>query len=289
MSNPNLFIVGAAKCGTTSIAALLGAQQDIYLPSIKEPSPFAEGYNHRARFPDPYLSLYEPGKGLRYRLDASTPHLSTTTAAGKIRAHFPDSKIVILLRDPVKRAFSLYNWMRREGYEPLSSFESALAAEASRRETHRQGSPQYYHNYLYRESGLYDAQVARYQQAFPAEQLCLIVLDAPGADGATVIRRLESFLGISIQANVLPRLNEAKGVHSGSLQYRIRHQLQKPGSESRPFPGKGRLIHLLDRLNRSASISPLRPETAADLRETYRADISELARRLNCNLDHWLA
>ncbi|WP_221033273.1 sulfotransferase domain-containing protein [Actomonas aquatica] len=287
-ANPNLFIVGAAKCGTTSIAAMLAEEAEVFLPRFKEPSPFAEGLPYQTKFPDPYLDLFA-GKGdHRYRLDASTCHLSTPWAAQEIQRHFPESRIIIMLRNPVRRAYSLYNWMRREGYEPCETFAAALAAEAHRREAFREFNPQYYWNYLYRESGLYCDQVKRYLELFPKERVHVIFLDAPDSNDGKIIAGLEAFLGLQLSANSLPRLNEAQGVRSARLSYALRHQFQKPGTALRPIPGKGRLIRWLQRVNKSGRVPRLDGGIARELSDYYRADVIALGNLLQRPVDHWL-
>lgn len=161
---PNFFIVGAAKAGTTSLWQYLRQHPDIFMPADigwKEPSYYCDTYGVKDY--DFYLALFKEA-GSRKRIGkASTPYLSSLESAGRIHEACADAKIIIMLRNPVDRAFSLYKWMHRYGYENLTPFEAALDAEVQSRkdnetfikEHSRKGGSTYYRDFLYFHSGLY--------------------------------------------------------------------------------------------------------------------------------------
>lgn len=191
-TGPNCFLVGASKSGTTFVANALGRCADVFVPAKKEFHHFADDLNCgglRVDARDAYLSYFKGGERCRWRFDASPSYLYSATAARGIAAFSPGAKIFILLRDPVKRAYSMYLHNRLRGYETLT-FEEALAEEDERIAA---GWPWGYH---YVRSGLYADQVARYQEAFSARDLCLTITEELFSDTPTALRRILDRLDI---------------------------------------------------------------------------------------------
>jgi Sulfotransferase family len=109
---PNFFVVGAAKSGTTSIYRYLRQHPDVYMPIVKElhwfsrlePNP-RQGF-HPITSEEEYLSLFEGWRGERAIGEASPSYLWDPKAPERIQRSVPSAKILILLREPVDRAFS---------------------------------------------------------------------------------------------------------------------------------------------------------------------------------------
>jgi len=172
----NLFIVGAAKAGTTSLWKVLGSHPEIYTVNNdlhKEPAYFSNlGSNMGIKA---YHRLFENGAECTYRLDASTAYLTSPESAERIYQYNPEARILIVLRNPVDRAYSLYCWMVASGYEWAPTFEKALELEEKRVHSKRPSfsMPQYYWNYMYKRSGNYSGQVKRYIDLFGDNVLLL--------------------------------------------------------------------------------------------------------------------
>src|SRR2546423_2056748 len=127
---PNFFICGAAHAATTSLWHYLRQHPDIYMPPTieqKEPAYFCDIYGTNDS--DFYLSLFADADGRKRVGEASTAYLTWPASAAKIRATVPEAKIIISLRNPVERAWSLYKWMRAHDYEKIPTFAEALEAE----------------------------------------------------------------------------------------------------------------------------------------------------------------
>jgi hypothetical protein len=114
----------------------------------------------------------------------------------------PCAKLIVLLRDPVDRAFSHYNLMKRKGRETLS-FEDAVAAEPHRLaseddkpscEPHYCGEHHFYHSYLAR--GIYADQLQRWFNLFPREQIRVIKSEELYAQPERVVNETCEFLGV---------------------------------------------------------------------------------------------
>lgn len=117
MTLPNFFVLGAAKCGTTSLANHLRAHPEVYLPDIKEVTFFSSDANWAAGTPW-YEAFYEEVTGEPAIGDATPSYLSTPEAVDRLRTTVgTDVRFVVLLRDPVQRTYSHYRHRQREGDE----------------------------------------------------------------------------------------------------------------------------------------------------------------------------
>ena len=133
---PNLFIVGAAKAGTTSLYEYFKQHPQIFMVESdlqKEPSYFCSLVKPSKKYKY-YLSLFEKATENHVRIgEASTSYLTCPESALRIKEYENknnlDCRIIIMLRNPVDRAYSLYNWMTQSGYEWCGSFEKALRIE----------------------------------------------------------------------------------------------------------------------------------------------------------------
>lgn len=286
---PNLFIVGSAKCGTTAYANFLNSHPEFYLPKVKEPSPFAEGYKYKMPI-NTYLQMYNCRQAFstKYLIDASTPHLTSPQAAQKIFDLNPQAKIIVLLRNPVKRAFSLFHWMRANGYEWFNNFEYALSRESIRAESFMYDNPQYYWNYLYYESGLYFEQIKRYLNVFPHENIFVRPIDISSCPSNSIVDDLIKFLGANLSFLNLKRENQAQYVKSGQIQFVARHNFQDwKSSAHKPFPGLGRLAQGLQTINKISSTPKISDGVYNCLARKYLPSITRLENLLDLSLQEW--
>ncbi|MFY0687741.1 MAG: sulfotransferase domain-containing protein [Cyclobacteriaceae bacterium] len=168
IAKPNLFIVGAAKAGTSSLHDILNQHDDICMSSVKEPHFFSEVSQLKNNDPwhtlktsneKEYLSLWANGD-YKYLGESSPSYMWDQKACHRISAFNPASKIIMLLRDPVMRAYSHYLMDFQSNREKRSSFLRALADDKGR-EPKGWGISR-----LYEELGFYSAPINNYQQTF---------------------------------------------------------------------------------------------------------------------------
>ena len=137
---PNLFLVGATKAGTTTLHQLLSRHAEIYMSTIKEPNFFTGvvgdllGLMPVVRDAVEYQGLFASAVAQRWRGESSTSYLWDQGAADRIRDRCPDARILVLLRDPVDRAYSHFLMEVREGRDRMP-FRRALEKDAARSET----------------------------------------------------------------------------------------------------------------------------------------------------------
>ncbi len=137
MKRPNLFIVGFGRSGSTSLYNYLAQHPQIYMSPVKEPKYFCgemlEGAETTAvRTLSDYLALFDAAEQEKVLGEASTMYILSDLAAQRIHEFNPNSKIVVLLRDPVDFLQSWHSLGVRDGYETEPDLMRALALEKQR-------------------------------------------------------------------------------------------------------------------------------------------------------------
>ena len=177
---PTFLVIGAMKCGTTSLHRYLALHPEIGVPADKEPHFFSKPEVH-ARGLDWYARQF-PG-GLPCRGEASVTyakcHLYPGTAE-RIRDALPGVRLIYLVRDPVERAISHYFHKRRRQLErrPL---EQALTEPIE-------------NNYTL--TSRYMMQLDAYLPYFAEDDMLVVELDSLAADPTGCMRRIFRFLGV---------------------------------------------------------------------------------------------
>lgn len=201
---PSFLIIGAAKCGTTSLYNYLIRHPRVAACFKKEVHYF-DYYHHkgenwyRAHFP--MQSNMAEGKLV---VGESSPYyLAHPLAPSRVAAELPKVKLICMLRNPVDRAISSFQNQVRLGIEPLTGFEAALAAENERISGHEERlerEPDYssfehkYFSYFHR--GCYAIQLRRWMNVFPSDQLLIIRSESFFADPRQEFMRVLRFLDL---------------------------------------------------------------------------------------------
>jgi Sulfotransferase domain len=207
---PTFVIVGAAKAGTTSLLAYLGDHPEIGVSVRKEVRYFDFNYEkssgwYRAHFPSVVFWLRLRLRTGRWpQVGEATPfYLNYPPAARRIAAFNPRMKVIALLRDPAARAYSHYMHAVRTQREDLS-FVEALAAEDTRLANERARAEgdetfvslaRFTQGYL--DGSRYAEHLARWLDAFPAEQVLVLEAEALFDRPDDVYAEVAEFLGVS--------------------------------------------------------------------------------------------
>lgn len=208
MTLPNFFIIGAPKCGTTSLQSYLGQHKDICFSKYKEPNFFAfDGevlpkkgpvssdlmmeliYFHSINNIDEYEKQFEHWQGQVVVGDASVRYLYKKAAAQRIKDRVPDAKMVAVLREPVSRLYSHYCMNKQYQIEPLGLME-AIEAEPQRIQD-GWGWDWHYVNI-----GLYTDQIRRFYSLFDKQQLKIYLYDDFQKDPGRVVKEIFEFVGV---------------------------------------------------------------------------------------------
>ena len=200
---PGFVAIGAQRCGTTSFFALLSRHPSIGVPFRKEIHFFdREEYLRGERF---YRSFFPSPEKLRARGEvltgeATPDYLFHPLGAERVAAMLPNARFLVLLRDPVVRAWSHHALHATRGREPLS-FEDAIDAEAERVGGERErilSDPAYpattYLRYSYLGRGDYAPQLREWFAAIPRERFLVLVSEEFFADPRATLRNVETFL-----------------------------------------------------------------------------------------------
>ena len=229
---PDFLIIGAQKAGTTALYAYLRWHPQITGPSFKEVSFFDRHYARGERWYRAHLPVRRTG----LVGEASPSYLFHPLAPERVARMLPRARLIALLRNPVDRAFSHYQHEVALGREQLS-FEDALAREDERMEGEVERmlrEPAYFShawwNYTYTARGRYAEQLERWFEAFPREQLLVLLTDELAADTAAAYRRVLDFLGAEAQElDAYPRIFEREyGGMDPNTRARLEQRFAQP-------------------------------------------------------------
>ena len=220
MRAPDFFLVGAPKCGTTALYAMLGAHPGIFVSPIKEPDFFAADIREAvpaltgralANWSE-YLELFSGASPAQRVGEGSVSYLASRVAATAIHDRCPDARILMVLRDPADRLFSHYA-AAVAGRSTRVTFPEWLAAavQSERTDAAPIGPVA---------AGRYGANLQRYLAVFPASSIHVIWHEDFVTDTAATLRRIFAFLGVD-EARQVPvnlRRNETRVLRSQWLK-----------------------------------------------------------------------
>lgn len=206
VKQPNFFIIGAPKCGTTSLARYLGDHPQVFVTTPKEPCYFSRSLTvdrvqrrskacHRSL--EGYLHLFDAAtERHQLRGDATTRNLRCEAALFEIKALVPEARLIVMLRDPTEFIPSWHAQKIHEKQEVEYDLEKAWRLEESRRQgTNVPGRLKATDAVFYSQVARMGSQVERLLQIFPREQVHLIVLDDLRKNPRDVYVRTLEFLG----------------------------------------------------------------------------------------------
>jgi len=230
---PDFIIIGAQKGGTTSLYYYLAGHPNI-VPALKKELRFFDlnlqkGLAwYRAQFP---VWRWDCITG-----EASPDYLFHPHVPARIAGLLPHVKLIVLLRNPVDRAFSHYHHQVRRGRETLS-FEDALACEAERirEEGERVAANGAYYSYnhehfSYLARGRYVDYLQTWLSIFPREQMLILKSEDLYSDPAAIIKQTLQFLklpdaGREGQKNEYKRYNKTPSAFRDQMDSALREQL----------------------------------------------------------------
>lgn len=292
---PTFLVIGTNKAGTTTLYSVLRRHPQIFLPHKKELH-FFNNDDRYARGVAWYTKTFFSGaEAVRVRGDITPAYLYWgEKVIPRIKAVFGSQppRMVVILRDPVERAYSRYWHQRRfRGREPLS-FEEALADESRRLaadtgDLARRGkSPQAYFR-----GGLYAEQLAPWFDNFPRELFHVMLFDDVKRDFDSTIRGLLGFLDVDASVEIASvRSNPASVSRAPGFTawLRSRSRLGRAMRTVLPDHLTSTARRALRRIVlRSFSYPPMSPETDLLLRCQYLPDIQKLEHLIGRDLSAW--
>lgn len=304
-TGPNLFLVGAMKCGTTSMYEYMRSHPQVYFPGAEDDT---DGTNFRLKEPhhfcpdrhlpdrvcvksdNEYMTMYAGREDYAYRGDASASYLYSQAAPGLIKTFSPEARILIMLRPPMQmmrtKHRALLGWL-----EDIPDFYEAVAASGDRHNGRRipPGCEEW--TWLdYTGPSRFSPQVERYFNTFGRDAVKVILLE-------DVVRApLETWLGImdflELDRSHRPdfrvhnktrqhgRLETAiEAVYKHPAVYKIAHAVI-------PYKLVHAGVNAIRKIDRDAK--PVEDTRETALRESCRPDIERLSRLLDRDLSHWV-
>jgi Sulfotransferase domain len=259
---PDFLIIGVERAGTTSLYRYLVSHPQIMPLTLRRKGShyfdtnFGKGIRwYRSHFPsDPAVrARVRRVRGKRVITGEACPYyVFHPMVPERVHAALPDVRLILMLRDPITRAYSQHQHEVARGFETLA-FEDAIAAEPERlagEEERLRDDPLYYsyshqhHSYLAR--GRYYEQIVRWQAHFPPDQLLVVDTSAFFSDPDRGFRDVIRFLGVEDRSlDGYPRLNaRSYGAVPNHVRLALERHFAEPNRQleahlGRTFPWSG--------------------------------------------------
>lgn len=288
MKKVDFFIVGAPKAGTTSLYHYLNEHFEIEMSSQKEPDFFSDKslqkqklYYGKNRIDtiEKYHSLFEK-ENVILRGDASVSYLFYEDVPHKIIAYNPEAKIIIMLRDPIDRAFSHYLMDYRLGLIS-ESFETII-----KKQSQHKNANLFYQQYI--QVGEYAQQIKRYLEVFSKDNIYFIDYEDFKNDTSDIVNNVFIFLGVNDKFR--PYLRKKHNIYTEPKNRIIRYvysfvSFRKMLAGILPKDLTMRIRNFLFR----SDMKPKFSESTRDfLKKHFENDVREFSELLNKDFTKWI-
>lgn len=199
---PNIFILGAPKCGTTALASYLAEHPEVYVSEPKEPSFFCRDVYPTGAVVnsiDDYVSKCFPGADPdRHKaiVDATVFNLYSPNAVPEILAFRPDAKFIVMLRNPVTLVHSFHSQSVFQEWDKYPSLRDSWAAIPLRRRGETDERPTDLALLCYDDLARLGEQVNRLFRQVPRERVHVVLFDDFQSDTKAAYRAVLRFLGV---------------------------------------------------------------------------------------------
>lgn len=292
MTYPNFFVIGAERCGTTSVYNYLKAHPDVFMPEVKEPRYFSENsFTHpyyesrrqsRVKDEQQYLALFESANGESAVGEASPTYLYHPETPSRIQAVAPQARFVAMFRHPVDRAYSHYMLRVGMGTEPLT-FEQAVEEERPHLDSVWDGERHYLR------LGFYARGLERWLAVFDRDRFCTYLNEDLNRDARAVVSDMYAFLGVdpAFEPPVEARF-QMTGVPRFPLLEPLRRSKPLRRALKAVLPARSAAA-VKTKVNRQMLHKPeIAPALRADLVALFRDDVLRLQDLTGHDLSSWL-
>lgn len=214
MEFPNTFIIGVQKAGTTTLHDWLVQHPDVYSPKGYKDIDFLTNPERSDNSKELLRKAFMHSSGADVLLQSCVNYIFFPEALLKLKNLFPESKLIVVLRSPIDRAFSAFRYMKKMGrekrnlkeamlYEPVSDLSYSL----------------YNCDFTYIEHGMYYRQLQKCYEYFERNQVLVVDFDDLRRRPDDLLRNIYGFL--NIRDNFLPDFkprNVTGEVRFGTLQ-----------------------------------------------------------------------
>lgn len=292
MTRPNFFILGAPKCGTTSLASWLAQHHNVFMSAHKEPHYFNTDDTFRFYHKESeYLSLFSDADSRHLAIgEASTWYLFSQEAVRNIEKFTNlSAKYIVCIRDPVEMVQSLHGQMLLSGNETQTDFLTAWDLQELR--SKGKGISVFSNAPLhlqYKDACSLGSQLLRLFTLVPRERIHLIFLEDIKANPQRVYEDLLTFLNLPKPAHKIEFTvqNKSNRPRSYAITFTVRCLafVRRKLNLKRGFG----LLTLLRRVNRTENQRvTLTGHQIRKLRVAFEQDIRLLEKLTNRDLSHW--
>lgn len=219
----SFLVCGAQKSGTTALAAYLRQHPGIYLPEVKELHFFDD---ETQSWPDPNLNSFhhhfQDADADQLWGEATPISLYWDQAPQRIWRYNSAMRLIVMLRNPIERAYSHWAMEYRRGNDPLT-FDLALRQEEARC---REALPLQHRVFSYIDRGYYSHQLRRLWRFFGREQVLVLRQDDLRHSPEVCLERIWQHLSVPSGPPITP-LERHNGEYTYPMPPACRQQLRK--------------------------------------------------------------
>jgi len=277
---PNVFIIGAPKCGTSSMAAYLSEHPNVCMSTPKEPTYFSNDLWQNTKNIDDYAHYFSHlNENHKVICDATPIYLYSKVAIQNILKYQPSAKFIIMLRNPVDAAYSLfYEWQNR-GAITNDNFESLW----------RKGYNVSGGLYNIYEWTCFGAQIKRLLNQVDSARIHVIYFDEMEESPKDIYEKVLEFLNLPFDGRKnFDAYNQSKISRSLLLSKILHYLYDIRRSLKVPKLGLG-IFRLIEEYNLIASKRPpLDPIFLKEMQDCYRSDLNLLSTLLQRDFSYWI-
>jgi len=301
MCLPNFLIIGVPKAGTTMVYKCLAQHPDVFLPDLKEPRFFTHKdktisdedpvNQNTVTDLDEYRSLFRPVSSQTAIGEVSPGYFSDSQAPHLIRDILHSPKLLVVLRNPIKRAFSHFVFAKQKNFEP----ESATFEDVLKHKKVCVGNWTRSRSYV--ETGYYYKHLTRWRSLFGRDKVKILFFEDLKSDSISFIQSVYDILKINNSFKPDVRSRYAKsGLPKNKIVHRV---LTKTGYLKNAFKKifATRIVEAIRQLseplrtrlkNMNLEKPKLPNEIYLRLANKYEQDIRNLEDEVGRDLSHWL-
>tara|TARA_B100001109_G_scaffold190025_1_gene156654 strand:- start:1489 stop:2388 length:900 start_codon:yes stop_codon:yes gene_type:complete len=296
MKKPNFIIAGFPKCGTTSLHHYLNEHPEIFMPEQKELHFFTFKILSKLKngpkddivkqmqinSSEKYLSYFQNVKNEIAIGDASPSYINYPSEFSKIKEYLNDPKVIIILRDPINRAYSNYLHLKREHRETMS-FKDALGVEEERIKNN------YSDFWYYKFNSTYYEKIIKAKTTFSS--VLILTIEELDKDPAVTMKKVYKFLGVdnSFSFKTISEKFNVGGNYKKNFVTKLFFQPSKFKNRIKRFIKPTSFLKII--LMRLTSIFRIKPEKIdqnliEQLKSYFKNDVENL-KKLDVNISNW--
>lgn len=287
-----LMIVGSQKSGTSSLLRYLAQHPEIYAHPQPEMTFFLQDHEYEKGFKSTYNKYYSECPDNNHLIAKNVMVMCSPERIQRIYEHNPEMHLVVLLREPVARAYSAYWWARRRGWENINTFEDALAEEEERLNEDWFK----WRQCVYKFNSVYYPHIQNLIANFGKDQVHCFSTDELKDNSVSICQKLYDLIGVDddFEPEVEQQYNQAAMPKSEKLGYLFTQFLSSQNPLRRamrkiiPTKTAYKLKKVVFDFNdKPFTPPPINPMTHRELFDYFQPFNEQLAALIGKDLSHW--